>query len=51
MPEFTFKTSIYHPNVDDKGEICKQMLGEAEWKPASKIRDVIAKIADLMIVP
>ncbi len=51
MPEFTFLTSIFHPNVDDKGEADAYMLGKEEWKPASKIRDVILKIPASMIVP
>jgi len=42
MPEFKFKTKIYHPNVmADTGAVCDKMLGKDEWVPTKKISGVI----------
>lgn len=36
-PKLTFKTPIYHPNVDDKGQICLPIVMAENWKPATKV--------------
>lgn len=36
-PKVTFATKIYHPNVDDDGSICVQLLKLEQWKPATKL--------------
>lgn len=36
-PKITFKTIIYHPNVDEKGQICLPIISPENWKPATKI--------------
>jgi len=51
-PVVSFKTQIYHPNVDDKGQICADMLEIGDkWAPTKKIVKVMDKIASLMIAP
>lgn len=35
-PKITFKTKIYHPNVDEKGQICLPIISTENWKPATK---------------
>ena len=35
-PILTFQTPIYHPNVDEKGQVCLPIINAANWKPATK---------------
>ena len=34
--QITFKTRIYHPNVDEKGQVCLPIISPENWKPATK---------------
>lgn len=35
-PRINFKTKIYHPNVDEKGQVCLPIISAENWKPATK---------------
>ena len=35
-PQITFKTKIYHPNIDEKGQVCLPIISPENWKPATK---------------
>ena len=35
-PKITFKTKIYHPNIDEKGQVCLPVISPENWKPATK---------------
>ena len=35
-PKITFKTKIYHPNIDEKGQVCLPIISPENWKPATK---------------
>jgi len=35
-PKITFRTKIYHPNVDEKGQVCLPIITSDHWKPATK---------------
>ena len=35
-PKITFKTKIYHPNIDEKGQMCLPIISPERWKPATK---------------
>lgn len=35
-PKITFKTKIYHPNIDEKGQICLPIIQPENWKPATR---------------
>ena len=35
-PKVTFKTKIYHPNIDEKGQVCLPIISAENWKPATK---------------
>lgn len=35
-PKITFKTKIYHPNIDEKGQVCLSVISAENWKPATK---------------
>ncbi|KAI8085859.1 ubiquitin-conjugating enzyme E2D 1, isoform CRA_a [Gilbertella persicaria] len=36
-PKIKFTTKIYHPNIDDDGSICVDLLKPDIWKPATKV--------------
>jgi ubiquitin-protein ligase len=51
-PEIRFITPIYHPNVDDKGKICVDILNSSEgYKPTTTLGDVIKAVANLIDNP
>ncbi|XP_061133838.1 ubiquitin-conjugating enzyme E2 L3 isoform X2 [Syngnathus typhle] len=35
-PKITFKTKIYHPNIDEKGQVCLPVISAENWKPATR---------------
>uniref|UniRef100_A0A671DSE0 Ubiquitin conjugating enzyme E2 L5 n=1 Tax=Rhinolophus ferrumequinum TaxID=59479 RepID=A0A671DSE0_RHIFE len=35
-PKITFKTKIYHPNIDEKVQVCLPVISAENWKPATK---------------
>ncbi|WAR01331.1 UB2L3-like protein, partial [Mya arenaria] len=39
-PKVTFKTKIYHPNIDEKGQVCLPIISAENWKPATKTDQV-----------
>lgn len=50
-PKITFKTSIYHPNIDEKGQICLPIISPENWKPATKTKQVLQALIDLINAP
>lgn len=34
--KIVFKTKIYHPNIDEKGQVCLPIISPENWKPATK---------------
>lgn len=51
-PVVTFKTQIYHPNVSEKGEVCKDMIETGDkWAPTKRLNKVIEKILNMMQEP
>jgi ubiquitin-conjugating enzyme E2 T len=53
-PKVTFMTKIYHPNIDDKGRICLDILKMppfGSWRPAQNISSVLASIQLLLSEP
>jgi len=45
-----FKTHIWHPNVKD-GDICKEMVGEAEWQPNKKVQEIVQALLSMLVQP
>lgn len=39
-PKISFKTKIYHPNVDEKGQVCLPIVAAENWKPATRTDQV-----------
>ncbi|XP_033748297.1 ubiquitin-conjugating enzyme E2 L3-like [Pecten maximus] len=50
-PKITFKTKIYHPNVDEKGQICLPIISAENWKPATRTCQVIEALINLVNSP
>ncbi|XP_039248634.1 ubiquitin-conjugating enzyme E2-18 kDa-like [Styela clava] len=50
-PKITFKTSIYHPNVDEKGQICLPIISPEHWKPATKTAQVLQALLHMIEHP
>ena len=51
-PEVRFVTTIYHPNVDEQGKICVDLLNSNEvWKPTTSLIDVVKAVVDLVDNP
>jgi len=50
-PKVTFKTKIYHPNIDEKGQVCLPIISPENWKPATKADQVIQALAALVNDP
>ncbi|XP_019402703.1 PREDICTED: ubiquitin/ISG15-conjugating enzyme E2 L6, partial [Crocodylus porosus] len=50
-PKITFKTKIYHPNVDEKGQVCLPIISAENWKPATKTDQVIQALISLVNKP
>jgi len=50
-PMIKFITRIYHPNIDEDGSICVNLLKSDVWKPATKIAQVLEAIASLLESP
>nr|XP_032836953.1 ubiquitin-conjugating enzyme E2 L3-like isoform X2 [Petromyzon marinus] len=50
-PKINFRTKIYHPNVDEKGQVCLPIISAENWKPATKTDQVIQSLIDLVNHP
>ncbi|XP_030598263.1 ubiquitin-conjugating enzyme E2 L3a [Archocentrus centrarchus] len=50
-PKITFKTKIYHPNIDEKGQVCLPIISVENWKPATKTYQVIQCLVAMVNMP
>ena len=50
-PKVCFKTKIYHPNIDEKGQVCLPIINPENWKPATKTDQVIQSLVALVNDP
>ncbi|WPA95850.1 uncharacterized protein RHO25_000454 [Cercospora beticola] len=49
-PTANFRTKIFHPNVNEKGQICVETL-KRDWDSKLTLRDVLVTISCLLIQP
>lgn len=50
-PKVSFRTKIYHPNIDEKGQVCLPIISAENWKPATKTDQVIQALVTLVNDP
>jgi len=50
-PKIAFKTKIYHPNIDEKGQVCLPIISAENWKPATKTDQVVQALVALVNDP
>lgn len=50
-PKINFKTKIYHPNIDENGQVCLPIISAENWKPATKADQVIQALIGLVNYP
>ncbi|CAO2601340.1 Ubiquitin-conjugating enzyme E2 L3 [Lemmus lemmus] len=50
-PKSTYKTKIYHPNTDEKGQVCLPVISAENRKPATQTNQVIQSLIALVNDP
>ncbi|XP_054433618.1 ubiquitin-conjugating enzyme E2 L3-like [Pteronotus mesoamericanus] len=43
-PKITFKTKIYHPNINEKGQVCLPVISAEDWKAVTKTNQIMQSL-------
>ncbi|XP_060646805.1 LOW QUALITY PROTEIN: ubiquitin-conjugating enzyme E2-18 kDa [Drosophila nasuta] len=50
-PKILFKTQIYHPNINEKGEVCLPIITADNWKPTTRTEQVLQSLIEIVHSP
>ncbi|RZF43375.1 hypothetical protein LSTR_LSTR001636 [Laodelphax striatellus] len=50
-PTIVFKTKIYHPNIDENGAVCLSIIRADNWKPSTRLSQIIESLVALIDNP
>jgi len=50
-PKISFRTKIYHPNIDENGQVCLPIISAENWKATTKTDRVIQALVTLVNDP
>jgi len=50
-PKISFRTKIYHPNIDESGQVCLPIISAENWKATTKTDRVIQALVTLVNDP
>uniref|UniRef100_A0A7E4UUZ7 E2 ubiquitin-conjugating enzyme n=1 Tax=Panagrellus redivivus TaxID=6233 RepID=A0A7E4UUZ7_PANRE len=50
-PKLNFITKIYHPNIDEKGNVCLGIINPDHWKPATRAEQVLQCLISMIVEP
>lgn len=50
-PKVKFNTRVYHPNIDESGNLCVGILKSEAWKPSTKAVTILLSILQLLEEP
>ncbi|CDU23274.1 probable UBC5-E2 ubiquitin-conjugating enzyme [Sporisorium scitamineum] len=50
-PKVRFNTRIYHPNIDEGGNLCVGIIKSEAWKPSTKAVTILLSILQLLEEP
>ncbi|XP_071946292.1 ubiquitin-conjugating enzyme E2 L3-like [Antedon mediterranea] len=50
-PKMKFETPIYHPNIDEKGQLCLPIISPENWKPATRTMQILESLISLVLNP
>ena len=50
-PSVQIRTPIYHPNVDEEGRVCLDILTSERWRPHVWVKQVLKELLELVDQP